>query len=137
MSERKRGGQPGNTSSVTHGARSQASVAKAAGYCKQGALQRLRLRQSDLSPTGRYLLDMWARVAAELKLMDAYVDVHGLLDEDGRPPGFVLTQHAARNAASRLWTKLEPHLLEASARKHASSSPLEAHIRANYGKAGT
>ena len=120
----------------SHGARSQAEVGRQAGYVKQRLLQPLRLRQADLSPVERHLLNLWARTAAEVLLMERYIEAHGLIDESGQLAGFSATYYAARNASSRMLTKLEPRLLRAAEQKAAGGGTLlDRHLDEHYGKA--
>jgi len=91
------------------------------------------LRQSDLPPAGRYRLQEWSRAAALVFLMDAWCNEHGLLDDEGRPPSFMPAYLAARNSASRLYTKLEPFLLEAAKAKQDAGG-LDHYLRENYGE---
>ena len=126
--------RPGNANALHHGARSERAVSRRAGYEQQRVLKRLALRQSDLSPSGRYRLVEWSRAAALVFLMDAWCNEHGLLDDQGRPPAFTNAYLAARNSASRLYTKLEPHLLEAAKAKAAGASGLDAYLAKRYGE---
>jgi hypothetical protein len=124
------------TAPRTHGARSQAQVTRLAGYCKQSLLQRLGIKQADLPPVDRFLLDKWARIEAEVQLIDLYVaDRGGPLDEHGEPWSFTKTLYAARNSASRLLTKLEPRLLAVAAAKQGrGGSELDRYLRDTYGE---
>ncbi|HEY5159460.1 MAG TPA: hypothetical protein VII83_00165 [Gaiellaceae bacterium] len=108
----------------THGARSQKAVSRRAGYVKQAVLKPLALVQRDLSPADRYRLNEWAKAAAIVYLIDAWVSERGLLDEKGRPPGFMPAYLAARNSAARLYSRLEPHLLKAAAEKEGKGGKL-------------
>jgi hypothetical protein len=116
-----------------HGARSQRSVRKRAGYLKQAILKPLHLRQRDLEPVDRWTLSQWAEIEARIALMDEWADENGWLDEEGRPPSFSATYYAARNSATRLLTKLRPILEKAAQAKQADGgSELERHLRENY-----
>ena len=126
--------RPGNANALHHGARSQAEVGRLAGYRKQSLLMRLGLRQRDLPPVDRYLLNTWARTAAEVLLMERYIEAHGLIDENGELAGFSATYYAARNSAARLMTKLEPRLLKAAQAKQGDAGGLDHYLRENYGE---
>jgi hypothetical protein len=120
----------------THGARSYAGITRRKGYEKMRVLVPLGIRQRDLPPAARYRLDQWARAAATVWAYDRWVSEHGAIDEDGNPPGFTLTWHAARNSAARLFRSLEPDLLRAAEAKHAAGGTLlSKHLDEHYGKA--
>lgn len=114
---------------TTHGARSEATVNRVAGYRKRSLLGRLGLAQRDLPPVDRYLLDQWAQVEAEVLLMARYISEHGLIDENGKLAGFSNSYYAARNAGARLLTKLEPRLLKVASEKETATSSLDRILR--------
>lgn len=120
--------------SMRHGARSQLTVRRRAGYCKQSLLMPLGLRQRDLTPAGRYWLDQWAMVEAQTRLFDDWMNERGLIDADGQPPGFSRTYYAARNSASRARSKLEPYLVEAAERMAPAVSALDRHLESRYSR---
>ena len=78
--------QPGNTAAVTHGAQSR-RVATRASVEKRRLLRALGLRQGDLGPIGRGLLDNYARIRSKLLLLDLYFEEKGMLDSRGNPRG--------------------------------------------------
>jgi len=96
--------------SRTHGARSQALVTRRAAYVKQSVLQPLGMRQVELDGVARRHLDLYARCAAKVALMDAWADEHGWVDEEGRSPGFAREYVAMVNAAGRALARLDAHL---------------------------
>jgi len=129
--------RPGNANALHHGARSERTISRRAGYEKQRLTQRLGIRQSELAPAVRYRFDEWAKAQALVWLYDQWVSEHGAFDESGQPPGFAATHSAARNAASRLFTKVEADLLKAAEAKQArGGTELERHLRANYSGEG-
>jgi hypothetical protein len=118
----------------SHGARSQATVARRSAYVQQSILKRLGLRQRDLEPALRYRFIEWSKAQALVDLYDAWANEHGAFDESGRPPAFSATWHAARNSAARLFRSLESDLLKASAAKQADGgTELERHLARHYG----
>ena len=123
----------GNSAATKHGAGSKRAVSRAAGYRKQALLKPLALTQRDLSPAGRYRLHEWAIASAQVYLFDLWIAEHGLLDEKGETPGFTATYYAAKNTASRLYSKLEPHLLAAAKTKEGGGLD---EILAEYGEGG-
>jgi len=98
---------------VKHGAQSRATVGARVRYEKLSLLRPLGLRQADLSIAGRYWLSEWARVSAQVYLWDRWSDEHGWVGPDGNPPPWATHYYAARNAKSRLRTRLDPFLAEA------------------------
>jgi hypothetical protein len=70
----------------------------------------MRLRASDLNPTGRALLEHYVRLTSKVVLIDNYLDEVGVLDEQGQPqPCMKLYVQLHRTALSALG-KLEAHL---------------------------
>lgn len=95
---------------VLHGARSEPTVRKVATVQKRRLLRQIGLRASDLDGMALGYLELWARCAAKIELMDAWSAEHGWLDDDGKPPGFVAVYFAAVNSARLALGKLEEHL---------------------------
>jgi hypothetical protein len=108
---RKRGS--GRPFPLKHGARSDVTVSRRAGYEKKGLLQPLHLRQKDLSLEGRYWLNEWAKVSAQVYLMSTWADENGWIDDDGKPALVLHHFFAAQNAKSRLYARLRPFIEEA------------------------
>jgi len=71
----------------------------------------MRLRASDLSPTGRALLEHYVRLTSKVVLIDNYLDEVGVLDEHGQPQPcmklYVQLHRAALSALGRLETHLD------------------------------
>ena len=116
----------------THGARSQATVRRRSAYVQQSILKRLHLRQRDLPPALRYRFIEWSRAQALVDLYDAWIEQHGAFDADGQPPAFAATHAAARNAASRLFAKVERDLLAVAEATAGEATSLDAYLRKNY-----
>jgi hypothetical protein len=93
-----------------HGARSTAVVARHARNEKRRFLRQTGLRIADLDGIALGYLDGWARAAAKVRLMDAWIQEHGLLDEDGNVPGFLPVYFTALNSARLSLARLEGHL---------------------------
>ena len=98
-------------------------------YVKQSVLQPLGIRQADLDPVARRLLDLYARVLVKVELYDLWAAEHGWLDEEGNGPPFQPAYFAAVNSASRLLTRLEAQLVR---QRQEGPSPLDLHLDSHY-----
>jgi len=70
------------------------------------------LRAADLDSVGRGYLDLWARSAAKVELMDAWFAEHGFLRADGEPAGAAKVYFVALNVARLNLDRLEQHVRE-------------------------
>jgi hypothetical protein len=95
---------------VRHGAHSQQSVGPIAAAAKRRLLRQLGLRASDLDGPGRAYLDLWARAAAKVALLDEHFDRAGLLDADGEPVPATRIYFTAANSARLALDRLTDHL---------------------------
>jgi hypothetical protein len=115
--------------SRTHGARSQVVLRNRAGYVKQSVLQSVGIRQADLDPFGKRVLDLYARTVSKVHQYDAWIAQYGFLDETGKSPEFIKEYYSAVRTAARLLSQFEKHL----ERLHKDGpSPLERHLSENY-----
>jgi hypothetical protein len=100
-----------------------------AGYVKQSVLQSVGIRQADLDPFGKRVLDLYARCASKVHQYDAWISQYGFLDETGKSPDFIKEYYSAIRTAARLLSQFERHLAEL---QKTGPSPLERHLAANY-----
>jgi hypothetical protein len=78
---------------------------------KRRQLRSRSLRESNLDPAGRNLLNGWAAVAAQVEACNDYFDAHGLIDEatgEIVQPGRLYIQ--VLNASQRALAALDAHL---------------------------
>jgi len=109
---RCRGFEDGNTLSLVRGATSERRISRRATVEKRRALRQIGLRQSDLEALGRTLLQSWARSAAVLSLLDDYAELHGWIDDAGKPHGFAALYVSMLNAERRALKDLGVYLRE-------------------------
>ncbi len=104
------GFQPGNEKHFVHGATSERHIRPLARNQKRRVLRQMRLRASDLSPTGRALLEHYVRLSSKVVLIDKYLDEVGVLDEHGEPQQCMRLYVQLHRAALSALGKLEAHL---------------------------
>ena len=96
--------------STTHGARSERHLVPLAKNLKRNILRQIGLRASDLDPVALGLLELYVRALSKVRLYDAWIDEHGLIDADGQSPGFMATYLAAVNSARLGLGRFQDHL---------------------------
>ena len=104
------GFQPGHTLTLAHGASSERHIRPLARNQKRRVLRQMGLRSGDVDPIGRALLEHYVRSTAKIALIDAWVDEHGLLLDDGTPQPCMRLYVSLTNTATRTLAKLEQHL---------------------------
>jgi len=68
------------------------------------------VRESELDPAGRQLLDDYAAVAAKVEALDEWFEQHGLFDANGEPAAPTRFYVAVVNSMQRERSRLEEHL---------------------------
>jgi hypothetical protein len=120
--------EPGNEAALVHGARSQRAVTRAA-VEKRRLLRLLGLRQTDLSPIGRGLLDNYSAVRGKRKLLDDYFEREGLLTAKGTPRGATRIYTSLINSERLALKALEGYLRE---QHRDPTRDLQDYIEATY-----
>lgn len=98
-----------NQNATKSGVDSQSRIRPLARAHRRRVLRQLRLRASDLDPIGKAHLDAYAAIRSKLDLIDAYIDTHGLLRDDGEPQPALKLYVALQNSARLALTRLEEH----------------------------
>ena len=93
-----------------HGARSERRLTPLARNLKRNILRQLGLRASDVDPLALGYLELYVRALAKVRLYDAWVEEHGLIDEQGNSPGFMATYFASLNSARLALARLGEQL---------------------------
>ncbi len=115
---------------ITHGARSEARIAPAARAQKRRLLRQIGLAAADMDGIGKALLDVWARSAAKVDLLDRHYQVRGFTHEDGVPAPSAQFHLSALNSTRLALQRLEAHLAD---RRGVAGSALHNYLIANYG----
>jgi hypothetical protein len=125
---------PNLPATVQHGATSARVVTPLAQKHARRLLRQRGVTASDLSPLGRGLLHNWARVAAQLQLLDQHAErVGGLIDtETGEPRPFVNLWLRLVEAERRSLVAMAQHIDKRDGNPRAE---LHAYIEGNYGDA--
>lgn len=112
--ENLRAVQPGTVGrehpATKHGATSEAVVRPLAARRKRTFLARHGIRSRDLDALGRARLEQYARLAAQVELLDEHFRAHGLLDGKGRPRPATAFYVSLCNSLRLATDKLETHL---------------------------
>lgn len=115
---------------VRHGARSEGRIRPVAARLRRQVLRQLGVRVGELDPVSRGYLELYARSLAKVRLYDAWLDQHGLVDDEGNSPGFMSAYYAAVNSARLALSKLEDRLTAAGLREADDLAGLKAAGRA-------
>lgn len=113
--------------SSTHGARSEGRIRPVAARLRRQVLRQLGTRVGDLDPIARGYLELYVRCTAKVRLYDAWIDEHGLIDATGNSPGFMATYNANVNSARLALGKLEDRVVASGRREHDGLAALQAH----------
>jgi hypothetical protein len=114
---------------VKHGATSERVVTHTAATAKRRLLRQLGIRARDLDGPGRAYLDLWARSAAKVALLDEHFDRSGLIADSGEPAPATRIYFTASNAARLALDRLTEHLR----RRARPEQSLDAYLAATYG----
>jgi hypothetical protein len=115
-----------------HGATSEARIRPIAARRKRTFLRRNGLRVRDLDPVARSRVEQWARLSAQVELLDAYFAEHGLLRDDGTPQGATAFYVSLCNSLRLATDKLDVHV---RARERDPHEALHDYLRETYGDA--
>ncbi len=110
---RCRGFEAGNLVALRSGATSERQIRPVARAHRRRFLRQTGLRASDLDPIGRAHLELCVRSTAKLALIDAYIDEHGLIREDGSLQPCVRIYPTLLNSARSSLRALSEHLRRA------------------------
>jgi hypothetical protein len=103
-------GAKGNANAVRHGATSEGRIRPIAARRKRTFLRRNGLLVRDLDPVARSRVEQWARLSAQVELLDAYFGEHGLLRGDGQPQAATAFYVSLCNSLRLATDKLEAHV---------------------------
>lgn len=109
-----------------HGATSRDVVRPIAARQKRTFLARHGIRVRDLDALGRARLEQFARLAAQVELLDEHFRAHGLIAEDGSPAPATAFYVSLCNSLRLATDKLESHL---RARRNDPVEDLQAYLR--------
>jgi hypothetical protein len=107
---RCRGFEVGNEVRLAHGAYAERRIRPQARAHRRRVLRRLRLSPRDLDPFGKGYLDAYCRLLAKIEAIDAYIEEHGLVRDDGEPQPVMRLYVALQNSARLALARLEDHL---------------------------
>jgi hypothetical protein len=93
-----------------HGARSERRVSPLAKNLKRRVLRQLKLRVSDLDPVSLGYVEAYVRAAVKVRLYDAWLEEHGLVNGEGATPSFMPTYVALLNSSRLSLARLEDRL---------------------------
>lgn len=124
------GAPVGNANAATHGATSEGRIRPVAARRKRTFLRRNGLRVRDLDPVARSRVEQWARLAAQVELLDAYFAEHGLLGADGQPQAATAFYVSLCNSLRLATDKLEAHV---KPREADPREVLNEYLREKYG----
>lgn len=107
-----KGAKVGNSNAAKHLARSTKSdqIATRAAVHKRRLLRQIGTRESALSPSARGYLVLLSRLLGKLEAVDAYLDEHGLIREDGEPQPVLKLYTSLANSARLTMQRLEDEL---------------------------
>jgi hypothetical protein len=99
-----------NLAALSHGANSDRQIRPLARNQQRRFLRQVGLRASDIDPVGKAYLWHYCSLTAKVVLLDRYLDLVGLLDEQGNPRPCMALYVRLQNAAMVALGKLERHL---------------------------
>src|SRR6266498_76201 len=103
--------KPANANASTHGAYGEQGLKAVSTREKRAFLKAKGVRLSELDQIGVARLDQFARMQAKVVLLDAYLEQHGLLAENGEPRPAAKLYPTIHNSAQRALDRLESWLL--------------------------
>lgn len=90
--------EPGNTAALKHGARSPRMLAPVIAELRAGLAT---AAPWTMGPAFAPAVEAWASAEARVRLLVAYLDEHGILDDEGAPRPAVAVLERAERAAER------------------------------------
>jgi hypothetical protein len=102
--------EPRNDAHLLHGATSERQIRPVARNHRRRLMRQIGLRVSEIDPIGRAYLEHYCRLTAKIVLLDAWVDEHGLIRDDGSLQPCMTVYATLTNSATRTLAKLAEHL---------------------------